>query len=259
MNKILNLLAKTTLTVFFMTPVAALPAITKEKSDWTWQDFLAHKKANQIYDQNREKGLAEWQKQQRLQQKNQEQKREDYLSQRKKENAADDESSLSFKLDQANKKAQQLAAAKNQRDYFRDHKEIKTTLTTQQQLEELDLLSERPRFEYRKRAAFGASVPTFAKSQGGLHDFGGSSSGQNGYSPRSGFSPGAAPPVNSGMGGSPLPPPPPFDDFGPPVGNDFIAPAPPAEFNGEEPIPPPVFDGGGFSDEPPPPFFEDEF
>ncbi len=112
--------------------------------------------------------------------------------------------------------------------------------------EELGLVEDRPRYDYRKRAAFGAK-PKFGKSA--------SSSGSSGSS--------------SGGSSSSFPPPPSFDDFG---GDGGYVPAPnlPDDFGDipPPPPPPPPFgdDFGGFGGEmgdgdfppppPPPPPFE---
>ena len=108
--------------------------------------------------------------------------------------------------------------------------------------EELDIAEERPRYDYRKRASFGASKSSTSSS-------GGSSSGRSG---------GAAP--WTGGGGSNFPTPPPFDDFGgegyvpaqnaPEDFGDIPPPPPPPpvfedNFDGPNPLPPPVFDDGG--------------
>ncbi|MNL11530.1 hypothetical protein D3C87_1323700 [compost metagenome] len=106
---------------------------------------------------------------------------------------------------------------------------------------ELDIAEERPRYDYRKRASFGAS-------KGGK-----SSSASSPSSPSSG-----AP--WTGGGGSNFPTPPPFDDFGgegyvpaqnaPDDFGDIPPPPPPPPvfdegFDGPNPIPPPTFDDGG--------------
>lgn len=106
--------------------------------------------------------------------------------------------------------------------------------------EELNIAEERPRYDYRKRASFGASK-------------GGKSSASSPSSPSSG-----AP--WTGGGGSNFPTPPPFDDFGgegyvpaqnaPDDFGDIPPPPPPPpvfddNFDGPNPIPPPTFDDGG--------------
>jgi hypothetical protein len=107
--------------------------------------------------------------------------------------------------------------------------------------EELGIAEERPRYDYRKRASFGASKT-------------GKSSSSAGSSPT--HSGGDKP--WTGGGGSNFPTPPPFDDFG---GEGYVpAQNAPEDFGDipPPPPPPPVFDdnfGGGNSI--PPPTFDD--
>lgn len=107
--------------------------------------------------------------------------------------------------------------------------------------EELDIAQERPRYDYRKRASFGASKTSKSSSA--------SSPTSRGGAPW------------TGGGGSSFPPPPAFDDFGgegyvpaqnaPDDFGDIPPPPPPPPvfddggFDGPSPIPPPVFDDGG--------------
>ncbi|WP_347356603.1 hypothetical protein [Bdellovibrio sp.] len=111
--------------------------------------------------------------------------------------------------------------------------------------QELGLLEDRPRYDYRKRAMYGAK-PKYGKSSPGSSSSSGSSSPSYG-------------------GGSSFPPPPTFDDFG---GDGGYVPAPNVDdFGGDipPPPPPPPFSddfGGGFGGDgdfpppPPPPPFE---
>ncbi|MDG0816379.1 hypothetical protein [Bdellovibrio svalbardensis] len=113
--------------------------------------------------------------------------------------------------------------------------------------QELGLDMERPRYEYRKRAAFGGK-PKFGSAAAAA---GGSSYG-------------------GGSGGSSFPPPPTFDDFSGGGGGYVPAPNLPEDFGDVPPPPPPpppgfgedTFGGGYGTDfapppPPPPPFGED--
>lgn len=141
-----------------------------------------------------------------------------------------------WREDQAEKLAyeKEIEAARRahigQRDSFDRNKypELPT------EMEELDLISSnRPRYDLKKRPAFGAPSKWTEKSSGSGSTRGGGSSG-----------------------GSAFPPPPPFDDFSddgfvpaPNLGGDFDSgdfPPPPP------PPPPPFSDGGDFPDIPPP-------
>lgn len=109
-------------------------------------------------------------------------------------------------------------AKKNQEDRMsRADKNLPT------EAQELGLDMERPRYEYRKRAAFGAK-PKFGSAVSA------GSSGSSGHS-----------------GGTSFPPPPTFDDFS--GGGSGYVPAPNMDDFGDVPPPPP----------PPPPGFGDDF
>lgn len=115
---------------------------------------------------------------------------------------------------------------------------VRENLQLPSEAQELGLDELRPRYEYRKRALYGAS-PKYGKmpsSSGGRSSFGG----------------GAISP-----GGSSFPPPPTFDDFG---GDGGYVPAPnmPDDYGDVAPPPPPPpfgddFGGGDFPPPPPPP------
>lgn len=107
---------------------------------------------------------------------------------------------------------------------------------------ELNIAEERPRYDYRKRASFGATKHSTSTSSGG------SAPARSGGAPW------------TGGGGSNFPTPPPFDDFGgegyvpaqnaPEDFGDIPPPPPPPpvfedNFDGPNPLPPPVFDDGG--------------
>jgi hypothetical protein len=120
------------------------------------------------------------------------------------------------------------------------------------EIKELGLDQERPRYDYRKRASFGATTKL------GKNTFKSSGSSSGGYSGGGG---------GGSRGGNSFPPPPPaFDDFqdgggylpAPTLNDDYMGDIPPP------PPPPPPFGGegmgGGINDfpPPPPPTFGDE-
>lgn len=131
--------------------------------------------------------------------------------------------------------------------------------------QEYGLDVERPRYDYKKRASFGAPLkfgsarPSSGSTRPSSPSYGG------GYVPPPTYDPG---PTFGGDSG--FPPPPTFDDFGG-EGDGGYVPAPNMEDYGDVPPPPPPppfgddFGGGGFNPDfpppppPPPPFGMDEY
>lgn len=143
-----------------------------------------------------------------------------------------------WKEDQAEKRKfdQEIETARLEQIKKRDQFNRENYPELPTEAEELGLYDfNRPRYDLKKRPAFGAPSKWTAQGSGA-----GSSRGSGG----------------SSSGGSAFPPPPPFDDFGddgfvpaPNLGGDFDSgdfPPPPP------PPPPPFSDGGDFPDIPPP-------
>lgn len=140
---------------------------------------------------------------------------------------AKDKKQDAIQYEESRKEFQKLKA--NERAISRESKKLPS------ELQELQVYSDRPRYDYSKRPLFGARY----KWQGALSGSASSGSNFGGY--------------NSGSGGSNFPSPPSFDDGGYipapnlPDDSDFPPPPPPPGF-GDDSL------GGGFgSDMPPPP------
>lgn len=203
--------------------------------------FAEHQEEVRRYDLSREKGevayyeeLEKWERE-RIAAAQEYQKRK--VSQSPKEGGPewlkDREEKKAFEMELEKARKAHVAA----KDSFdrRNYKNLPS------ESEELGLISERPRYDYRRRASFGATPRFGSEASGGGSSSRGSFGGSSG-------------------GGSSFPPPPRFDDFGDgdtgfvpapnlgeyDSGGDFPPPPPP-------PPPPPFSDTGEFPDLPPPP------
>lgn len=217
--------------------------------------FAKHQKDNIQYGKAREQGERAYLEEEEQWENKKERELQEYKKQAKKQVIKDE--GPEFKEDAAQKKKLEAEYEKNKEIYAKNRAKRKefdrnaAHLPTEAQ--ELGLDQDRPRYDYRKRASFGAT-PKYGKNAS-------SSSGRS-----SGGSSGS---FGGGGGSAPsFPPPPSFDDF-----NDGgYMPAPTLdnnEYMGDippPPPPPPPFggDGGGFSGEggdfppPPPPTFGDD-
>lgn len=162
-----------------------------------------------------------------------------------------------FRLDQQEKEEFRLSYEKSQKEHAKNKKtfnrESRKDLVSVE--EELGLLSERPRYDYDKRCSLGFAGKFCGKSSASSGRSGGAGGGSSGtYFPPPptfddfGGDSGYIPPPNFGDGegdsGFPPPPPPPpvfdgmgnsSDDFG---GGSFGTPNPENDFGAEPPLPP---------------------
>lgn len=241
-------------------PVLAAPD-TQEAEIIRLRGFAEHQSDEIEFEKQRVRGETEY-----LEESEQWQKQKDKdLAEHKKRRAAalqvQSDSGKGAREDAEEKRAwdkdyekSRQAFAKN-RDRF-DRSKAKGLVTED---EEFGLLADRPRYDYKKRALYGAPLK-YGKI--GPSTGGGSGSSSPGFSMGN---PGGSPaPFGSGN----FPPPPSFDDFGdgyippPNLGGGFGDDIPP-------PPPPPMmddfgggFNNGGFNNEippppPPPPFMDD--
>lgn len=214
------------------------------KEETRLRGFAEHQNENEQFDKARQRGerafyeeLDQWEAQRHRQ-------LDDYKKTKKEKEMTDD--GPEFRADAAAKKevakdyektrkAYSLEKA-NEEKLSREDKKLPT------EAQELGLDSERPRYDYRKRAAFGAK-PKFGSNAG-------SSSGSS-----------------PSFGGGNFPPPPTFDDFSGGGGGYVPAPNLPEDFGDVPPPPPPPpppgFGGddafpNDFSAPPPPPPFGEE-
>lgn len=228
---------KISLFLIVLTPTLGL---AQSKEEVRLDGFAQHQKNNKQFDKARSQGEKAYLEEQEQWELSRQRVLEDYK--KKKQSQVMDDEGPEYKADQVTKKAwdanrevEREKYASRRRDEVVDRK-AKGFPTEEQ---ELDIAEERPRYDYKKRASFGASK-------------GGRSS-----SPSSPSSGGGAP--WTGGGGSSFPTPPPFDDFG----NEGFSPAQnaPDDFGDipPPPPPPPVFDEGfdGPGPIPPPPVFDD--
>lgn len=198
--------------------------------------FKSFKKENSIYDREREKGYAAYLEALEKQAFENKKSLEDYRKNKKLEKPLEETKYYSeYKKDQLEDQKEYEEAQKN---YLAEKKKWSSAKFKRPFTEEfeLDILSDRPRYEYKKRAMYGAK-PKYKPAPGT-----GSSAG--GYVP---------PPPDFGGDGGFIPPPPPPPAFEP---MDEIPPPPPmpmdgmGDFNNDGFIPPPP---------PPPPMFDGEF
>lgn len=206
--------------------------------------FSEHQRNQAEFDREREKGekdqIEENMAWEALKEKN--------LIQFKKIKAAEvlPDNSKDLAIDEAVKKEQAREYEVSRKEYSKsvqnfDRSKYKDLVTEDV---ELGLDAERPRYDLKKRALFGAQVRygkvttkpgTSSSSSGG---------GSPSYTPPSSFPPPPSTPPYDDFGDGYIPPP--ADGFG----DDFPPPPPPP--------PPPIFEEDGFIPPPPPPPFSDE-
>lgn len=211
--------------------------------------FAKHQKENSQYDKARQQGERAFLEEEEQWENKKMRALQEFKKQRKDRFVQDD--GPEFQEDAAQKKKRLLQYEKDRELYAQDRKKKKSfdrqALGLPSEIQELGLDQDRPRYDYRKRASFGAT-PKYGKNSP-------SSSGSSGGS------------YGGGGSSSPsFPPPPSFDDFqdggylpAPTLNDDYMGDIPP-------PPPPPPFGGDmGFSGEgdfppppPPPPTFGDE-
>ncbi|MEN0058700.1 MAG: hypothetical protein AAGB31_07685 [Bdellovibrio sp.] len=204
--------------------------------------FAEHQKDLKQFDRAREKGeRAYWEAEE---QKELQKIRElEEYKKNKKPVVQDDENSPEALADAREKRAQDDKREKERLAYIEKKEPIlnRQSVNLPSEEQELGLDELRPRYDYRKRAMFGAQ-PKYGKSFGS----GGSSGSGSGSSSGSFGGSGGG----SMGGGSSFPAPPTFDDFG--GAPDGFVPSPMDDFGDiPPPPPPPPLDmddaGGGFS------------
>lgn len=226
-------------------------AVAKVSEKERLSGFAEHQSRNAQFDKARLQGERAYfeEEEQWENQKNRE------LSEYKKnkKQVAMSEDGPEAKADEAEKKRYELAQAEAKKQYILekgpDEQIDRQALHLPSEARELGIEGEGPRYDYRKRALYGAR-PRYGKA-----------------SPSYGSSSGSSSPSFSGSSSN-FPPPPTFDDFG--EGGYVPAPNMPDDFGDvppPPPPPPPAFGddfggfGGGTSDfpppPPPPPSFED--
>lgn len=214
--------------------------------------FAQHQNDNVKFDKAREQGERAYLESEEQWENLKARELSEYKKQAKDRAMSDD--GPEFQQDTLQKKAQEKVYEENRDAYLRDRAQKRSldrkALNLPSEEQELGLDQERPRYDYRKRATFGAT-PKLGKST--------LTPGRSGGSGSSGS--------YGGGGGSPsFPPPPTFDDFqdggyipAPTLDNDYMGDIPPPP-----PPPPPFGMDGGFNGDggefppPPPPTFGDE-
>lgn len=210
--------------------------------------FAKHQKENQQYDKARQQGERAYLEEEEQWENKKLRELEEYKKQSKKRLMS--EEGPEAKEDAAQKKKLQLQREEDKEAYVQERKTKKSfdrqALGLPSEMKELGLDQERPRYDYRRRASFGAT-PRYGKN---LPSSSGSSGGYSG----------------GGSSGGSFPPPPTFDDFqdggylpAPTLNDDYMGDIPP-------PPPPPSFGDSNFSGEgsdfppppPPPPTFGDD-
>ena len=204
--------------------------------------FAQHQKNNKQFENARSQGEKAYLEEQEQWELSRQRSLEDYKKKKAAQVMTDE--GPEYQADQLTKKAWDKNREIEREKYAaKRHEEVlnRKAKGLPSEEEELGIAEERPRYDYRKRASFGASKTS-------------KSSAASSPSMPSGGAPW------TGGGGSSFPPPPPFDDFG----NEGFTPA----HNGPDdfgdipppPPPPPVFEDGGFDGGPgpiPPPTFDD--
>lgn len=231
---------KISLFLIILTPALSL---AQSREEVRLDGFAQHQKNNKQFDKARAQGEKAYLEEQEQWELSRQRTLEDYK--KKKQAQVMEDEGPEYQADQVTKKAWDKQREIEREKYAsRRHEEVldRKAKGLPSEEEELDIAEERPRYDYRKRASFGASKGSKSSSGSSFPSGGG----------------GGAP--WSGGGGSSFPTPPPFDDFGndgfSPAQNapdDFgdIPPPPPPPpvfedgFDGPNPIPPPVFDDGG--------------
>lgn len=208
------------------------PVRSQESEVERLSGFKTFKKENAIYDGEREKGYAVYLEQLEKEAYDRKKALEDYRKSRKQEKSLEETSYYLEYRKEVLKDQKEYEESLSQ--YLKEKKKWTSSRFKRPFSEEyeLDILSDRPRYDYKKRALYGAK-PKFKQA-----------------------------PSSSNSGGSYVPPPP---DFG---GDGGFIPPPPPPFEPFDEIPPPPMplDGGDFNNDgfippppPPPPMFDGEF
>lgn len=243
-----------------LAPMVALSQVAAEKERLS--GFAEHQKGEQQFDVARQQGERAYFEKEEQWEVQRERARLDYQRHKTKNDMAED--GPEARADIAEKKKYEQEYEKSRVAYeakkaHLDQVRRGSGLPTEEQ--EYGLNVERPRYDYKKRASFGAPLKLGSSSAGARPSLPSSPSFGGGYVPPPTYDPGPT------FGGdSSFPPPPTFDDFGGEDGG--YVPAPNMEDYGDvpPPPPPPPFGddfGGGFNPDfpppppPPPPFGED--
>lgn len=240
------------LTLFIAATLLSSLASAQSAEESRLRGFAQHQKEQSRFEKAREQGERAYLEEVEQWENEKERQLDSYKRGRKKIEMPDD--GPEARADAAAKKKLEQDYEESRRDYMA--KRVKRTELPREALNlpsekvELGLIEERPRYDYRKRATFGAK-PKYGKSASGSSggssgSFGGSSSpsfppspvfddfgGDGGYVP--------APNLPEDFGDVPPPPPPPpppfGDDFGGGFGGDMgdgdFPPPPPPPFEGE--------------------------
>lgn len=239
------------LTLLLLLSFVASSAWGESPDEARLQGFAQHHKAKDRFEQARQQGERAYLEEEDQWERQKDRQLEEYKKNKKSIVMTEDgpeaqaDAAAKKRWDESYEKERRVYAAESARRESLDREAKK--LPTESQ--ELGLLEDRPRYDYRKRAMFGGK-PKFGSSassgsSGGSSFGGGSSSpsfpppptfddfgGDGGYVP--------APNMPEDYGDIPPPPPPPpppfGDDFGGGFGGDSDFPPPP---------PPPPFEGGG--------------
>lgn len=202
--------------------------------------FAEHQSENRRYDKTRDRGEISYLEEVEKWERKRIAAIEEHKRQKKIQSPK--EGGPEWQADQKVKRQQELDLAKARQQYVvsRDNFDRSKYKGLPTEAQELDLVGpQRPRYELKKRATFGAPLKFGIRGSGGGSSAGGSFSGSSGGS---------------------FPPPPTFDDFG--DGDSGYVPAPNlgeydsgGDFPPPPPPPPPPFTDGGDVPEfaPPPP------
>jgi hypothetical protein len=206
--------------------------------------FAEHQIDEAQFDRQRRKGETEFLEESEQWQKQKDADLAEHKKLRAEQKKAGSDTSVSAKEDAEEKLVWEKDYEKSRHAFAKEREKFDRSkvsgLVTEN--EEFGLDSHRPRYDYKKRALYGAPLK-YGKAVPGT----GSSSGAGGFSAGN---PGASAPF--GAGGN-FPPPPSFDDFGdgyippPNLGGAFGDDIPPP------PPPPPMDDFNDFPPPPPPP------
>lgn len=235
--------------LFVLATLAPTLLFAANKEEVRLRGFAEHQNNQTQFEDARSRGEKAYLEQQEQWELARERTAEEYTKQKKSRSMEDD--GPEAKADEAQKKEWADQLEKERRDYVELKAQNKSEVVRGKngiptEAEELNLADNRPRYDYKKRAYFGAPGKYKAGSSRGS---GGSSGGGS-----------------WGGGSTPsFPNPPPFEDFGPSDGGYVPAPNMPDDF-GDVPPPPPPPPPPPFGDEPfgsdmtspiPPPTFDD--
>lgn len=225
---------------------AGLPLRAQVSEKERLSGFAEHQKNQKQFDKARQQGERGYLEEEEQWENQKNRNLEAYKKEKKAEIMNED--SPEAKADAAEKRQYEQKQEKERRDYVAEkaHQETlsRETAGLPSEAQELGLEELRPRYDYKKRALYGAQ-PKYGRS-----------SGSSGFAGSSGSSPSFG-----GGSSSSFPPPPTFDDF--PEGGGYVpAPNMPEDYGDVPPPPPPPpppfgddYGGGAFggSDFPPPP------